>query len=746
MTKAPRRRHAGIPVRRRGARIPIRVAPPQRYVNGVPPDTVSGSNGMAHVFVVGATARDRAAAIGRLNLPAPPLVAVDAHRRRGGPYTLGATIAAALVPVASPDLLAAHDVAIRAIAPDVRAGTPALRPTLDSAVPCEERSRIPGRGRTLRLANGLADLLLAVLHDTAGASAGGSATLIADNVHHADATDVELLAVLLRRIPPSLLTVVVGCGAEGVPAGLEPAVSAGLRVVAGPAEVTGAVEASDEDLAAAFVRSDGTEDDPVVLAAYERVDATIRARLHDERADALAASGTIAARLGPVPYHRERGSDPEGAGVAALRFALRHCSEAGFHHAVVDIGERGRRLAGPRTAFEPWWDFTERAAMSLLALSREREAQRLFDEARRATADPVVHATAAYGSAMICIRPGDPRRRDLELGLAWTNTAIALSSLLPDRAERAIRYADHLNARALAEVRFGRPADAFRLVDEAIAITDGALPTGREPVRRNTLRANRAQLNAQLGRYEAALADLDAVIAADPNFPDHHLDRGNVLARMGRLDEAIAAYDTAIAIGPPFPEAHYNRADLRAERGDFDRALADLDRALELDPSFANVYTNRAGLRYATGDAAGARADVERGLDLNPADPYLLCVLGQLELDDGAVEAAGAAFGSALAHTPDLAAAWAGRGMVRYATGDHEGAVADLTCALELGEDAALRYNRAKALHGLGRVDRAIDDLRVARELDPADEEIAAVLDDWTGRTALTVANAEEKR
>ena len=46
----------------------------------------------------------------------------------------------------------------------------------------------------------------------------------------------------------------------------------------------------------------------------------------------------------------------------------------------------------------------------------------------------------------------------------------------------------------------------------------------------------------------------------------------------------------------------------------------------------------------------------------------------------------------------------------------------------------------------LGRLHPALQAWRSGRELDPADEEIAAVLDDWTGRTALTVANAEEKR
>nr|BFE82250.1 hypothetical protein GCM10020093_048510 [Planobispora longispora] len=49
-------------------------------------------------------------------------------------------------------------------------------------------------------------------------------------------------------------------------------------------------------------------------AAYEAAGEMERARLHDLRAAELEATGEFALRLGAVPFHRERGTDPRGRG------------------------------------------------------------------------------------------------------------------------------------------------------------------------------------------------------------------------------------------------------------------------------------------------------------------------------------------------------------------------------------------------------------------------------------------------
>ncbi|MEV4087211.1 hypothetical protein AB0J43_43815, partial [Nonomuraea fuscirosea] len=63
---------------------------------------------------------------------------LDADRRIGGPYTLGAALLAHLVPPAlerRPDLVAAHDIEIRAAAPALRDLVPARRRSLADDLP-----------------------------------------------------------------------------------------------------------------------------------------------------------------------------------------------------------------------------------------------------------------------------------------------------------------------------------------------------------------------------------------------------------------------------------------------------------------------------------------------------------------------------------------------------------------------------------------------------------------------------------
>ncbi|MFF5212776.1 tetratricopeptide repeat protein [Streptosporangium sp. NPDC000396] len=596
----------------------------------------------------------------------PPLLLppVDADRRLRGPYTAGGAIASALASIARPELVARYDIELRAMAPDMHELIPARRRSLASHLPRAERILVHAPRRTLRLSNGFAEFVRGHLADT------GPRTLVVENMHEADPTDRELLAVLRRRIDPGLLTVVAG--------------------------------------------EHGVSDEP--LSPEE----------HDARADELEREGTIGARLGAIPYHREHGTDPRKA-VEAFRFAIEWCLDAGCHDAVAELGLRALPLTDPAAEPETWWRLLHSTATALGALEREEEAEALFDLARRESISPATHAAAAYSTGMLKVRHHDPARRDLNAALAWVNQAIAISTLLPDPRERAFKLGFDLNGRALVEVRLGRPAKALELVQQAVDLTGRLLPD-EHPIHRMVLLANRAQLAIMLGRPEDALEDLDAVIAADPGYPDYYIDRGNLLHRLGRLDAAIADYETAMRVGPPFPEPYYNRAEIRFSTGDHRGALTDLDHALELDPEFVDGLANRAGLLVALGEYARARTDVETGLALDPLNPYLLCALGQVEMAEGRPGQARAAFDQALERSPSLAAAWANRGMLAFETGDPEGAIADFTRALEPGADPALLFNRAMALRAAGREEEAKADLTRAMELAPDDDDIRQAL------------------
>ncbi|MFB9246668.1 tetratricopeptide repeat protein [Sphaerisporangium melleum] len=634
----------------------------------------------------------------------------DAHRRLRGPYTFGGGLLAALLPAASQRsslVVGRHDIEIRAAAPDLRDRVAARHEPLEARVPADERILVPAPRRTLRLANGITEFVR---------DCGAAPPIIAvDNADRADATDRELLATLLRRCDPQRL-IIVCCSTEPPPPFFD-----GREIKA-----ESSTSVAPENLAARYVAADGVLDDPRAVDAYHALPAAERARLHDHRADELAATGLTSWTLGAIPYHREHGSDPRGAGVAALSAALDHCMREGFLDAAADLGARGLRLAEPGS--KRWWNLLQGTATALAGLGRTDEARDLYDTARRTSVDPEVHAACAYGTAMLDARHPDPARRDLGRAEGWVNEAIAISHLLPDRAVRAFKLGFDLNGKALIEMRRGRADAALALVDQAIELAGRDLPPGRHPIHRMVLHANRAQLLARLGRLPEALTEMDTAVTADPAYPDQRLDRGNLLYRAGRPEAARAEYDAAIDLSPPLPEGYYNRAQLLLATGDPHGAKADLDRVLELDPGYLDAYINRAGLLVQLGLDEQARADVAAGLALAPGNPHLSCVLGQIEAPAGRHAQARAAYDLAVSNAPDLAPAWANRAILRYETGDLEGAVADLTRAIELGEQATLYYNRAIALKDLGRHADAGADLRRAHDLDPDDPDIRAAL------------------
>lgn len=225
--------------------------------------------------------------VGELELP-PLLGAVDAHRRRRGPYTAISGLLRRIVPAAldsNPELVGRHEIEILSTTLDLRGLVPATKETLTSLAVPHERTRFYSRMRTLRIAHGLAEFLRELCT--------GPATIVASNTQHADPTDQEALAVLLRRLDPAQLTLVVGtwtdpvpASAHSVPESFADALHTYAQLVPGSdaPHPTWPLDPSDEDARAQrYIDSDGTEDDPRLLAAYRSVDQTSRRRLHDER-------------------------------------------------------------------------------------------------------------------------------------------------------------------------------------------------------------------------------------------------------------------------------------------------------------------------------------------------------------------------------------------------------------------------------------------------------------------------------
>lgn len=624
-------------------------------------------------------------------------IVVSAHRNWGGPYTAGGQVARILTPLLlehMPALAARHDIELLAMAPDLDTLLTPTHPTLDAMTGFPERTRLFPVERTKWIAHGVADLLSAWSSETA------PMVLVVDDASHADPTDAELLAILVGRLDPADVRIVVGSAT----ADLSPALASALEGKA-TREVLVDDRPSPADVdtlatARRYIESDGTDDDPRLVEAWKSIDHTTRACLHDSRADALEAVEEFAPRLGAIPFHRMNGSDPMGAGLATVHRALEHCVLAGHFDAAIELAriEYGRLdwSVDPHRC----WVVGSKLCAALVGLGRVDEAFEVYLEAQLGTTDPMIQMQAAYGQAMLCTRHYDRDRRDHRQAKAWLQVALTIADLLPDGEDRAVAKTFYSNALALVEVHLGQPHEALRLVEEGRERLDRELRPDQWRLHRSVLGHNIARVYSQMRSLEAALTEYTRAIAIDPNYPDYHLERGNVRRRLGDTDGALHDYTTAIDVGLPCPQAHYNRGDLALELGDLAMASGDFDRTLELDDSYVDAWLNRAALRLDAGDLDGAASDIAAGLARDQDSAHLYCLRGTLSAELGDRQSASRDLKRAIEHEPRLAGAWANLGVLHWEGGEIDEALRCFDESLAIEDDDDVRANRALAMTG----------------------------------------------
>ncbi len=326
--------------------------------------------------------------------------------------------------------------------------------------------------------------------------------------------------------------------------------------------------------------------------------------------------------------------------------------------------------------------------------------------------------SAAYATAMLHARHLPAADQDPAQARHWLERALRLAAELADPRQRLLSTVFYEQGLALLDSRAGRPDRALRLVDDGLARLTAALGPGERPQDLARLRHNRAQVHLALGDPARALADLDTVIAHDPDNCEYYVDRAALYRAAGRTRAAIRDYDAAIRLGPHLPEAYYNRAVLHQERGRPERARADLERVLAIAPGHLDARIALVNLHVERGALDAAEAGARAGLAGAPHEPALLCTLGLVLAERGRPAEADELLTRALSGDPELVEAWTNRAAARFERGDVAAALADLDRAVALSEAPVPRYNRGTALARLGRWDEAARDF--ARGARPA--------------------------
>jgi tetratricopeptide (TPR) repeat protein/transglutaminase-like putative cysteine protease len=230
-----------------------------------------------------------------------------------------------------------------------------------------------------------------------------------------------------------------------------------------------------------------------------------------------------------------------------------------------------------------------------------------FNQERGRTADLLAALDADVGDALPFVRVRRARftaQQGLKL-----KAREALVQLTRDRP--AVRDAwDELASLWRSE---GWTEDELRALDEADA-RFGATPDTA---------LTRARALLRLGRRDAALAQVDAVLSRQPGHPEALRLLTEQQLAAGELARSAALLQRRLDTWPVDFSAWMSLADARRRQGDRPAAEAALARAAALSPEAALPFSRRGDLAYQAGDAAAAVAAWRRAVELHPEDEAL---------------------------------------------------------------------------------------------------------------------------
>jgi len=129
-------------------------------------------------------------------------------------------------------------------------------------------------------------------------------------------------------------------------------------------------------------------------------------------------------------------------------------------------------------------------------------------------------------------------------------------------------------------------------------------------------------------QHAAAIAELEQVLAARPNFDRAHNRMANICWHIGRFQEALLAHEHAMRSNPR--NRSYNLENIYLCSGDFARAEAAAQAWLTEAPGNRNAVRFGPQPPLLTGDLHLAEQRLSAGLKLYPADPFLLSLQGIL--------------------------------------------------------------------------------------------------------------------
>jgi tetratricopeptide (TPR) repeat protein len=246
------------------------------------------------------------------------------------------------------------------------------------------------------------------------------------------------------------------------------------------------------------------------------------------------------------------------------------------------------------------------------------------------------------------------------------------------------------------------------------------------------VRADDVEMREMLGEIlwesadlDGALAELEKVVAIAPRNLQARRTLALIYAAKGQTNDLAAELELVTQLAPEDVDVRLDLGSAYQRMGDTTRAIGAYEEVLKKDPRNVNALKFAGDCYRRAKEPDKAIAAYQKVLKLQPSDPRPYFLLGAVYEEAGNDLKAEQVFQDAQQFKRYLGEAWTNLGAIAYRRGDLSKATWYLSRAVNKAPTRPKgHYNYALLLSAKKERDKALDELKIAGDLDPGDAEI----------------------
>jgi len=222
----------------------------------------------------------------------------------------------------------------------------------------------------------------------------------------------------------------------------------------------------------------------------------------------------------------------------------------------------------------------------------------------------------------------------------------------------------------------------------------------------------RAACYLNILQRERAIADAERALKLAPNNALALQLRGEMYAMDKNYDAALDSFARSQEVNPHWAVPYFDRGSVYLDRKEFQSALGEFNKAISLLGQFPLFYVVRSMTYFRLGNLEAAHKDQDQALRLSEKDALTMIDLN-LPIYEGYLDWAEDYYARIMLKQRPSRFAYQGRADAYRVNNEHDKAIMDYTCAIDLmPKEPRLYLGRGKSYQAMNQLEKAVADFR----------------------------------